>query len=63
MSPRSVAQSVARLTKESEEPGSTPDLAHYFVKTDHEIFSTIVFPLPLIQGGQLIVLAKEWLTA
>ena len=28
---------------------------HSFVETDHEIFSTVILPLPLIQGGQLSV--------
>ena len=40
---------------------------HSFVEIDHEIFSTVILSLPLIQEGQLSVfLAKEcaqyWLT-
>ena len=26
---------------------------HFFVETDHEIFSTVILSLPLIQEGQL----------
>ena len=40
---------------------------HSFVEMDHEIFSTFILSLPLIQEGQLSVSAKEcaqyWLTA
>ena len=40
---------------------------HSFVEIDHEIFSTVILSLPLIQEGQLSVLAEEcaqyWLTA
>ena len=40
---------------------------HSFVEIDHEIFSTVIFSLPLIQEGSCQFLAKEcaqyWLTA
>ena len=40
---------------------------HSFVEFDHEIFSTVILSPPLIQEGQLLLLAKEftqyWLTA
>ena len=40
---------------------------HSFVEIDHEIFSTVILSLLLIQEGQLSVLTKEcaqyWLTA
>ena len=66
--PFCVAQSLARLTKESEAPGLIPGLAHAVVKTDHEIFSTVVFPFSLIQEGQLSVIGENmstwyWFTA
>ena len=32
---------------------------HSFIEIDHEIFSTVILSLPLIQEGQLSVLAKE----
>ena len=33
---------------------------HSFVEIDHEIFSTVILSLPLIQEGKLSVLAKEY---
>ena len=40
---------------------------HSFVEIDHEIFSTVILTLPLIQEGQLSVSGEEcaqyWLTA
>ena len=40
---------------------------HSFVEIDHEIFSTVILSLPLIQEGQLSVsderICKYWLTA
>ena len=32
---------------------------HCFVETDHEMFSTVILTLPLIQEVQLSVLAKK----
>ena len=44
-----------------------PGLATYFMEIDCEIFSTLIFPLPVIQEGQLSVTGKSmgteyWLT-
>ena len=35
---------------------------HSFVEIDHEIFSTVIFPLPLIQEGQLSVSGERMCT-
>ena len=35
---------------------------HSFVETDHEIFSTVILSLPLIQEGQLSVSGKGMCT-
>ena len=35
---------------------------HSFVETDHEIFSTVILSLPLIQEGQLSVSGKRMCT-
>ena len=35
---------------------------HYFVETDHEIFPTAIFSLPLIQEGQLSVSGERMRT-
>ena len=50
--------------------GGVSDLSsmqYTFVEIDHEIFSTVILPLPLIQEGQLSVpgkrMHKHWLTA
>ena len=32
-----------------------PGRQHFFVETDHEIFSTFILSLPLIQEGQLSI--------
>ena len=57
-----------RPTGDQEVAGSTPRRGwqHSFVETDHEIFSTVILSLPLIQEGQLSVsgeCAQYWLTA
>lgn len=31
-----------------------------FVEIDHEIFSAVIFPLPLIQEGQLSATGEVW---
>ena len=60
-----VVLSALRITKAS----TTRDLGwqHSFVEIDHEIFSTVILSLPLIQEGQLSVSGEEcaqyWLTA
>ena len=54
--PASVAQLDARLTGHQELAGSAlPGRQNSFVNTDHEIFSTVILSLPLIQEGQLSV--------
>ena len=35
---------------------------HYFVEIDHEIFSTVILSLPLIQEGQLSVSGERMCT-
>ena len=35
---------------------------HCFVEIDHEIFSTVILPLPLIQEGQLSVSGERMCT-
>ena len=46
-----------RPTGDQEVAGSTPlrGRQHSFVEIDHEIFSTVILSLPLIQEGQLSV--------
>ena len=47
-------------TGDQEVAGWTPpDRQHSFVKIDHEIFSTIILSLLLIQEGQLSVSGKR----
>ena len=52
-------QLIACLTEELEVPGSIPGPAHTYMETDHEIFSTVIFTLPLIQEGQFSVTGKS----
>ena len=66
--PGPVAQSVANPV---EDPGVLSSIMarfHTFIETDHEIFSTVILSLPLIQEGLLSVTSgskctKYWLTA
>ena len=63
-----VAQMNARPTGDQEVAGWTPlGRQHYFMEFDHEIFSTVILSLPLIQEGQLSVsgemITQYWLTA
>ena len=46
-----------RPTGDQEVAGSTPrpGRQHSFVEIDHEIFSTVILSLPLVQEGQLSV--------
>ena len=61
--PASVAQSDARRTCDQEVAGSTPaGSAHSFMKINHEIFSTVILSLPLIQEGQLSVSGERLCT-
>ena len=51
----SVAQLDVRPTGDQEVAGSTPRRGrqHSFAEIDHEIISTVILSLPLIQEGQL----------
>ena len=63
--PASVAQLDARPTGDQEVAGSTParrGRQHSFVEIDHEIFSTVILSLPLIQEGQLSVSGERMCT-
>ena len=53
-----------RTTGDQEVAGSTPaeDGEHSFVEIDHEIFSTVILSLPLIQEGQLSVSGERMCT-
>ena len=49
---------LVRVTSQFADPGVMSlilDRLHTFVETDHKIFSTVVFLLPLIQEGMLSV--------
>ena len=67
--PASVAQLVAPSDWRPGGRGFNPRRGrqHSFMEIDHEIFSTVIPSLPLIQEGQFQFLAKEcaqyWLTA
>ena len=51
-----MAEPDARPTGEQEVASSTPPgRQHSFAEIDHEIFSTVILSLPLIQEGQLSV--------
>ena len=61
--PASMAQLDARPTGDQEVAGSTPaERQHSFVEIDHEIFSTVILSLPLIQEGQLSVSGERMCT-
>ena len=51
-----------RPTGDQEVAGSTPAGQHSFVEIDHEIFSTVILSLPLIQEGQLSVSGERMCT-
>ena len=56
--PASVAQSDMCTTGDQVRASQVPHrpgFQHSFVEIDHEIFSTVIFSLPLIQDGQLSV--------
>ena len=55
----SVAQLDAPPTDDQEVAGSTTTT---FVEIDHEIFSTVILSLPLIQEGQLSVSGERMCT-
>ena len=48
-----MAQLDARPTGDQEVAASTPAGSATFIVIDHEIFSTVILSLPLIQEGQL----------
>ena len=52
------AQSVARLTKETEVSGLIPGSDHTFMETDHAIFSTVIFSFRRFKKGICQLLAK-----
>ena len=62
--PASVAHLDARPTGDQAVAGSTPRRGrqHSFVEIDHEIFSTVILSLPLIQEGQLPVSGERMCT-
>ena len=53
-----------RPTVDQEVAGSTPRRGrqHFFVEIDHEIFSTVILSLPLIQEGHLSVSGERMCT-
>ena len=58
--PGRVAQSVGHLTEQAEEPVSIPSPATSFVvEIDRKIFSTIIFPIPLIHKGVMSVTGRS----
>ena len=61
--PASVAQLDACPTGDQEVADSTPPRsAAFFWEIDHEIFSTVILSLPLIQEGQLSVSGERMCT-
>ena len=55
-----VAQLDAQCTGDQEIGGLTlPGSQHSFMEIDHEILSTVILSLPLIQDGQFC--AQNWL--
>ena len=52
-----------RPTGDQEVAGSTPaEVGNILVEIDHEIFSTVILYLPLIQEGQLSVSGERMCT-
>ena len=61
--PASVAQFAARPTGDQEVAGSTsPGRQHSFEEIDHEILSTVIHSLPLIQEGQFSISGERMCT-
>ena len=53
----------ARPTGDQAVAGSTPPgWQHSFAEIDHELFSTVILSLPLIQEGQLSVFGERMCT-
>ena len=44
------------------DPAEVGNMQHSFMEIDHEIFSTVILSLPLIQEGQLSVSGKRMYT-
>ena len=58
-----MAQLDARPTGDQEVAGSNPaEVGNILSKIDHEIFSTVILSLPLIQEGQLSVSGERMCT-
>ena len=57
-----MAQLDAHATGDQEVAGLIPDGYATFFRGDHEIFSTVILSLPLIQEGQLSVSGKRMYT-
>ena len=58
-----MAQLDTRPTGDQEVAGSIPAGSEYsFVEIDHEIFSSVILSLPLIQEGQLSVSGERMCT-
>ena len=57
-----VVQLDVRPACDLEVTGPTPGRQHSFVEIDHEIFSTVILSLPLIQEGQLSVSGERMCT-
>ena len=51
-----------RPSGDQEVAGSAPAEVGNLVEIDHEIFSTVILSLPLIQGGQLSVSGERMCT-
>ena len=51
-----------RPTGDQEDASSTRRVQHSFVEIDHEIFSTVILSLLLIQEGQLTVSGERMCT-
>ena len=61
--PASLAHLDGSPTGDQEAAGSTPaGRQHSFVEIEHELFSTIILFLPLIQEGQLSVSSERMCT-
>ena len=52
-----------RSTGDQEVAGSTPaEVGNFFAEIEHEMFSTGILSLPLIQEGQLLVSGERMCT-
>ena len=60
--PGPVAQLVTSLTADPGVASSIPTRSHTFMEIDHEITSTVILLLPLIQEGLLSVTSESMCT-